>query len=120
MIIQIFYQLQTPPLSWFQDGAVAWDAKDYLIEQEGCEEVTIEQKAYPGKHSEKGKEEAAKVEQEVKEKAKKQKQKMEERERNKKKKEESEKKQKEKKKEDKDKKKEDKKNKKSKKDKSEL
>ena len=113
--MQIYYQLQNTPLSLFQDGAVAWDAKDYLIEQEGCEEVTIEQKAYPGKHSEKGKEEAAKVEQEVKEKAKKQKQKMEERERNKKKKEESEKKQKEKKKEDKD-----KKNKKSKKEKSEL
>jgi hypothetical protein len=56
----------------FQDGAVAWDAKDYLIEQERCEEVTIEQKSYPGKHSDKGKEEAKKAAKEVKEKARKQ------------------------------------------------
>jgi hypothetical protein len=59
---------------------VAWDAKDYLIEQERCEEVTIEQKAYHGKHSEKGKEEALAAEKEIKEKAKKQKEKMAERE----------------------------------------
>ena len=56
---------------------MAWDAKDYLIEQEGCEEVTIEQKSYYGKHSEKGKEEAQKLADEVKEKARKQKEKEE-------------------------------------------
>jgi len=30
-----------------QDGSVAWDAKDYLIQQERCEEVTIEQVRFP-------------------------------------------------------------------------
>jgi len=37
-----------------QDGSIAWEAKDYLIEQDRCEDVTIEQKVYHGKHSEKG------------------------------------------------------------------
>ena len=54
---------------------MAWDAKDYLIEQDRCEEVTIEQKAYPGKLSEKGKEEAKKLDEEIKTKAIKQKEK---------------------------------------------
>ena len=36
----------------FQDGAVAWEAKDFLIDQEKCLEVTIEQKVYHGKHTE--------------------------------------------------------------------
>ena len=35
--------------SFFQDGGLAWDAKDFLIEQDGCEEVVIEQKTYKGK-----------------------------------------------------------------------
>ena len=56
---------------------MAWDTKDYLIELESCEEVTIEQKSYYGKHSEKGKEEAKKLADEVKEKARKQKEKEE-------------------------------------------
>lgn len=34
----------------FKDGAQAWDAKDFLVEQAMCQEVTIENKAYPGKH----------------------------------------------------------------------
>lgn len=36
----------------FRDGAQAWDAKDFLIEQERCQEVTIENKQYPGKYYE--------------------------------------------------------------------
>ncbi|XP_057669499.1 LDLR chaperone boca [Diorhabda carinulata] len=35
----------------FKDGSQAWVAKDYLIEQEKCESVTIESKVYPGKFS---------------------------------------------------------------------
>lgn len=37
----------------FKDGAQAWKAKDFLIEQERCDTVTIESKVYHGKHSEK-------------------------------------------------------------------
>lgn len=32
-----------------KDGAMAWDIKDFLVNQERCEEVTIEGKNYPGK-----------------------------------------------------------------------
>ncbi|KAJ3665019.1 hypothetical protein Zmor_000540 [Zophobas morio] len=35
----------------FKDGSQAWTAKEYLIEQEKCESVTIEGKVYPGKYS---------------------------------------------------------------------
>lgn len=35
----------------FKDGSQAWEAKDFLIEQKQCKEVTIDNKAYPGKHS---------------------------------------------------------------------
>lgn len=38
----------------FRDGSLAWDAKDFLIEQERCREVTIENKKYYGKHYEQG------------------------------------------------------------------
>ena len=41
----------------FQDGSVAWEAKDFLIEQERCQEVTIEQKVYHGMHTEEYKKE---------------------------------------------------------------
>ncbi|KAJ8953011.1 hypothetical protein NQ318_015373 [Aromia moschata] len=41
----------------FKDGAQAWTAKEYLVEQERCESVTIESKVYPGKYSSKTKEE---------------------------------------------------------------
>lgn len=37
----------------FKDGSQAWEAKDYLIEQERMEEVTIENKPYYGKFSSK-------------------------------------------------------------------
>jgi len=33
----------------FKDGAQSWEAKDFLVDQEGLEEVTIENKAYKGK-----------------------------------------------------------------------
>lgn len=32
----------------FKDGAQAWDAKNFLVEQEKCAQVVIESKAYPG------------------------------------------------------------------------
>merc|ERR1711936_380460 len=35
----------------FRDGAYAWEAKDFLIEQERCEEVQLEQQTYYGKFS---------------------------------------------------------------------
>ncbi|KAI4459775.1 mesoderm development candidate 2 [Holotrichia oblita] len=37
----------------FKDGAQAWPAKEFLIEQEKCESVTIESKVYYGKYSNK-------------------------------------------------------------------
>lgn len=40
-------------LFMFKDGSQAWDAKDFLIEQERCKEVVIENKSYFGKHTEK-------------------------------------------------------------------
>lgn len=33
----------------FKDGSQAWDAKDYLVEQDRCQSVTIENKVYDGK-----------------------------------------------------------------------
>ncbi|XP_044747702.1 LDLR chaperone boca [Coccinella septempunctata] len=41
----------------FKDGSQAWTAKEYLIDQEKCESVTIENKVYPGKYSKTAKEE---------------------------------------------------------------
>ena len=35
----------------FKDGAQAWQAKDFLVEQERCESVTLENKVYEGRHS---------------------------------------------------------------------
>ncbi|KAM7342047.1 LDLR chaperone boca [Cochliomyia hominivorax] len=32
----------------FKDGSQAWDAKDFLVQQERCQGVTIENKEYPG------------------------------------------------------------------------
>ena len=37
----LFLYKQNKPI--FQDGASAWEAKDFLIEQERCLEVQIEQ-----------------------------------------------------------------------------
>ncbi|KAL5292284.1 MESDC2 family protein [Megaselia abdita] len=36
----------------FKDGAQALDAKEYLVQQERCESVTIENKVFKGKHHE--------------------------------------------------------------------
>ncbi|XP_023292588.2 LDLR chaperone boca [Lucilia cuprina] len=41
----------------FKDGSQAWDAKDFLIQQERCQGVTIENKEYPGIYSKNNKEE---------------------------------------------------------------
>lgn len=35
----------------FKDGSQAWEAKDFLIQQERCESVSLENKVYPGKGS---------------------------------------------------------------------
>ena len=35
----------------FKDGSMAWEAKDYLVQQERCKQVTIENKPYPGRGS---------------------------------------------------------------------
>ncbi|XP_046668077.1 LDLR chaperone boca-like isoform X2 [Homalodisca vitripennis] len=34
----------------FKDGSMAWDAKDFLIQQDRCKEVLIENKPYYGKN----------------------------------------------------------------------
>ena len=43
----------------FKDGSLAWEAKDYLLEQERCLEVQLEQKTYHGYHTPEGKKEKA-------------------------------------------------------------
>ncbi|XP_053687838.1 LDLR chaperone boca [Sabethes cyaneus] len=42
----------------FKEGSQAWEAKDFLIEQERCLQVTIENKDYKGKHNPAAEEEA--------------------------------------------------------------
>jgi len=34
-----------------KDGSQAWEVKDFLVQQDRCEVVTIEGKDYPGKGS---------------------------------------------------------------------
>jgi len=34
----------------FKDGSMAWEAKDFLVQQERCKEVTIENRPYYGKN----------------------------------------------------------------------
>ena len=41
----------------FKDGSIAWEAKDFLIEQERCQDVQLEQKTYHGRHTKEYKEE---------------------------------------------------------------
>merc|ERR1712080_415955 len=49
----------------FRDGAQAWEAKEFLLEQERCDEVQLEQQTYHGKFSKnKPKEEAEEKEKE--------------------------------------------------------
>lgn len=35
----------------FKDGSQAWESKDYIVQQERCESVSLENKVYPGKGS---------------------------------------------------------------------
>jgi len=49
-------------LLMFKDGSLAWEAKDYLLEQERCLEVQLEQKTYHGYHTPEGKKEKAEKE----------------------------------------------------------
>lgn len=35
----------------FKDGSLSWTAKEFLVEQERCESVTIESKVYSGKYA---------------------------------------------------------------------
>merc|ERR1712189_134983 len=35
----------------FRDGGYAWEAKDFLLEQERCEEVQLEQQTYKGRYA---------------------------------------------------------------------
>ncbi|XP_037716765.1 LDLR chaperone boca [Drosophila subpulchrella] len=37
----------------FKDGTQAWEAKDFLVQQERCKGVSIENKEYPGVHAQK-------------------------------------------------------------------
>jgi len=52
----------------FKDGALAWEALDYLLNEERCTDVQLEQKTYHGYHTPMGKKE--KAEKEAKEKKK--------------------------------------------------
>jgi len=49
----------------FKDGSQAWNAKDFLVDQDQCEEVMIENKSYYGKNSEKKKSESQKSKEEL-------------------------------------------------------
>lgn len=46
------YMLQQDEIIYtFQDGSLAFEYKDYFIEQEGVESVTVDQKTYCGRHA---------------------------------------------------------------------
>merc|ERR1712158_201042 len=55
----------------FHDGADAWEAKDFFVEQDRCEEVQLEQKTYHGKYSKSQLKEEKKEKKETKKKKKK-------------------------------------------------
>jgi len=55
----------------FKDGSLAWEALDYLLEQEGVADVQLEQKTYHGYHTPEGKKEKAEKESKNKKKDKK-------------------------------------------------
>ena len=46
----------------FQDGSLAWEALDYLLNEERVADVQLEQKTYHGYHTEEGKKEKAEKE----------------------------------------------------------
>lgn len=62
----------------FKDGAQAWDAKDFLVEQPEMKECSIENKVYHGYHTPEGKKEKAEAEAKKKPTAKKGKKRKEE------------------------------------------
>ena len=53
-----------------QDGILAWEAKEYFLEQEKCVEVQLESKTYHGYYTEEGKKEKAEADAKRKEKIK--------------------------------------------------
>ena len=50
----------------FKDGALAWEGLDWLLSQEKCLEIQLEQKTYHGYHTEEGKKEKAEKEAKLK------------------------------------------------------
>ena len=57
----------------FKDGELAWEAKDYILEQERCADVQLEQQTYHGYHTAEGKKEKSAKEAKLKEEKKKEK-----------------------------------------------
>ena len=49
-----------------QDGSLAWEALDYLLNEERVADVQLEQKTYHGYHTEEGKKEKAEKEAKLK------------------------------------------------------
>ena len=60
----------------FQDGSLAWEALDYLLNEERVTDVQLEQKTYHGYHTEEGKKEKAEKEAKIKKDKKKSKKKV--------------------------------------------
>ena len=59
------------PIFIFQDGSLAWEALDYLLNEERVADVQLEQKTYHGYHTPEGKKEKAEKESKDKKKEKK-------------------------------------------------
>lgn len=49
ILVQRYIISEDRGIFMLQDGGEAWKMKDFLIEQDGCVEVEIDQKKYPGK-----------------------------------------------------------------------
>ena len=62
--------------NFFQDGSLAWEALDYLLNEERVTDVQLEQKTYHGYHTEEGKKEKAEKEAKIKKDKKKSKKKV--------------------------------------------
>jgi len=60
----------------FKDGSLAWEALDYLLNEERVTDVQLEQKTYHGYHTEEGKKEKAEKEAKIKKDKKKSKKKV--------------------------------------------
>merc|ERR1712109_271285 len=57
----------------FKDGSYAWEAKDFLLEQERIEDVQLEQQTYKGRYAQEESSDAERYKKEKKEKKKKEK-----------------------------------------------